>query len=507
MKQQFKSAKSGRERQTIQREARRLIRRCQVDPSTQDEKSVMVLVNCAATFHSRPSEGVEAGIQWLLRRLNALTPQNVALLANAIGSVEPDGAEAMLGKDVSAAIDSGALEGMTPVEVIMVLQAFQRAEVDTNFPLQDRMLEKLISCVPSMPIPHLSTLSTVVSRHGLKERNHESWKRLADAIGSRVTSEDVSQIHSKEAITLLLSAPRLEVSPEVITLLVDRCATTAGFHTDEQVGQLLRAIHEVQIGVSDPSEALQASIQRLKAALVNRLERVSGFASPNSVASIWRFAHESNVEIPDAIQLKLLETMQLQLPFGRLKFRQMGKIAGAASLYQLPSTKFLHTIANMVLGVKPPRLDRHGKPIPLDEPPQPVDPREVAAMRKELYGRRFGQILQVRIELERALSKAGDKTADETMRRKLPQVLVEAAREAPGSQLVLAARFLGECELQEKCAQCNQANNDALLKIIEERLRRGGASLQEDVSQTAKERLAELAEKVEKLKPIAKHLK
>lgn len=509
MKQQFKTAKSGRDRQNIQKEARRLIRRCQVDPSTQDEKSVMVLVNCAATFHSRPSEGVENGIKWLLGRLNALTPQNVALLANAIGAIEPEGAEEMLARDISAAVEGGALEGMTPVEVIMILQAFQRAEVDHNAALQDKMLMKLIPAVPSMPIPHLSTFSSVVSHHDIKTRDPETWKRLADAIGTRISKENVEQIHSKEAITLLVAAPLLKVQQEVISLLVDRCATTAGFHTDEQIGQLLRALHGIQVEVSEPSEGLQAAMQRLQTALVARLERVADFASPNSIASIWIFASESKVEIPEAIQLKLLEQMEMQLPFGRLYFRHMGKIASGASHYSLPSTKFLHTMAKMVLGQKPPRLDRHGAPIPLVEEPtqQQLSPQEMLVARRDLFARRFGQLVQVRIELERALSKSGDTRPDEVLQKTIPKILVDAVKEAPAVQLVLAARFLGECEAAEKCQLCNTANNDALLKGIEERLKRGGPSLLADVSPIAKERLAERAEKTEKLKFFLKYLK
>lgn len=509
MKQQFKTAKSGKDRQNIQREARRLVRRTQVDPSTEDEKSVMVLVNCAATFHCRPSEGVETGIRWLLDRINALTPQNVALLANAIGAVEPEGYESMLSKDITAAVEGGALEGMTPVEVVMILQAFQRAEIESNAALQDKMLNKLIPCIPSMPIPHLSTLSSVVAHHDIKTRDPECWRRLAEAIGARVSKEDVGQIHSKEAITLLNSAPPLQVAQEVITLLVDRCSATAGFHTDEQVGQLFRAMHMVQEEVKEPNEALQGALQRLQTALVARLERVAEFASPNHIASIWIHAHDSKVEIPEAIQLKLLEQLETQLPFGRTYFRHMARIANGASFYKLPSTKFLHTLAKMVLGEKPPRLDRNGAPIPLAEEPegQQLSPAEIQAMRKDLYSRRFGQILQVRLELERALSRSGDSTPDETLQKKIPALLLAAVREAPGVQLVLAARFLCDCEEEGPCELCNKENNEALLKAIEERLKKGGPALLADVSDTAKEKLLERAEKHDKYKFFVKYLK
>lgn len=510
MKQTFKTAKSGRDRQNIQREARRLVRRTQVDPSTQDEKSVMVLVNCAATFHCRPSEGVETGIRWLLDRIPSLTPQNIALLANAIGAIEPEGAEDMLKRNISAAVEGGALEDMTPVEVIMILQAFQRAEVDSNGALQDKMLMKLLPAVPSMPIPHLSTFSSVVAHHDLKTRNPESWKRLADAIAARVTKEDVGQIHSKEAITLLVSAPLLEVPTEVIILLMDRCANTANFHTDEQVGQLLRALHAVkEMKEAPPPEELQAAIQRLSTALLGRLEKVADYASVNSIASIWVHAANSNVAIPEAIQLKLLEQVGHQLPFGRVFFRHLGRLASGAAKHKLPSTEFLHTIARMVLGQKPPRVDRNGVPIPTMEDPNqaPMTPQEMLAARKELFARRFGELLQVRIELERALSHSGDHSPDEALKRTIPKILLEAVKEAPGPQLVLAARFLAESETEEKCALCNTENNEAILKAIEARLKREGASLLADVSPIAKQRLAERAAQVDKIKFFLKYIK
>lgn len=511
LKQQFKNSKlSGRERRDVQREARRLVRRTQVDPSTQDEKSVMTLVNCAATFHCRPSEGVENGIKWLLHRIRSLTPQNVALLANAIGSVEPEGAENMLKNDVTAALEAGALEGMTPVEVIMVLQAFQRVEVESNEALQDKMLMKLLPAIPSMPIPHLSTLSVVVAHHSMKTRDVESWKRLADAVGSRITKEDVGQIHSKEAITLLTSAPHLMVQPEVIELLMDRCTNTSGFHTDDQVGQLLRALHSIRTELKDGvPERLEAAEQRLKAALITRLERVAEFASPTSIASIWLHAAESGVEIPEAIQLKLLEQMELQLPFGRLFFRQMGKVASGAAQYKLPSTNFLHTLARMVLGQRPPRLDRKGKPIPLnDESSQQIlSPQEMLAARRDLFARRLGQLVQLRIELEKALSKSEDMSPDEALQRTIPKILVDSVKEAPPQQIVLAARFIGECESTEKCKRCNTPNNEAVLKAIEERLKRAGPGFLAEVSPMAKQKLKERAEILPSLNFFVPYLK
>nr|CCC48384.1 conserved hypothetical protein, fragment [Trypanosoma vivax Y486] len=74
LKRRFREAKTGKERREIQRDARRLIRRARVDPSTQDEKSVAVLLNCAATFRSYPhTEGIGQAVQWMRTNVDALS--------------------------------------------------------------------------------------------------------------------------------------------------------------------------------------------------------------------------------------------------------------------------------------------------------------------------------------------------------------------------------------------------------------------------------------------------
>ncbi|ESL05843.1 hypothetical protein TRSC58_06493 [Trypanosoma rangeli SC58] len=272
LKRQYKNAKSGKDRRDIQREARRAIRRAHIDPSTQDEKTVTLLLNCAATFHSYPhSEGIKQAVQWMRQNTDALSPQNLALFANALGVLSVVDSDIILLQEVSPAVQSTFTQ-MSPVELVMILQAFKRNKIFSNAALQESMLQRLLPCVSQMPVSQLSTLAEVLVTAPLRKSDETAWRELTNAVLFKAVS-GVDRMHSREVITLLRAAPHLSVPEEPSLQLVQRAIDTVGFHTDEQIGELLEAVGGYRTLETPPGENLSRKLDELVEVLWTRLQK------------------------------------------------------------------------------------------------------------------------------------------------------------------------------------------------------------------------------------------
>ncbi|AYU80879.1 mitochondrial oligo U binding protein TBRGG1, putative [Leishmania donovani] len=469
MKHDYKKAKDTKERFGIVKEARRLLRHTRIDPSTQDERSVAIVINCAATF-SVPAkiEAVEQAFQWMRSNIGGISPQNVALFANALGLISPPEAKQVMVSEVMPAVQS-VMREMAPVEVVMVLQALQRLGVEENEKLQDDLLSHLEPCVSSMPVQQLSTLASVLHHHSMQTRDNAKWKQIAHETLARALA-GVDGIHSREAIVLLCAAPFLDASQKQIGQLLARVTETVQFHTDDQVGELMSAILHIRQQVSEPSVELTAAVEELHTALMTRLEKVSAFVGPKSATRIWNYAHASNVELPSAIQETMCASLIQLMTFRTIRFRALARLMASLSTQKLPSAEILTVVANCSVGVRPPRSAKAILPQESDMPGDGEDHESIrAAAFEALYSRHFGTLTELRISLENAFAK-NDVPPNDALAKTLPEHLLKHAAEASPRQMLTAVVAIAlapaDCPCRNKTHDA--AVRAAVLKALED---------------------------------------
>ncbi|CAJ1031582.1 hypothetical protein Q4I30_005876 [Leishmania utingensis] len=468
MKHEYKKAKDTKERFGILKEARRLLRRIRIDPSTQDERSVAIVINCAATFSiPAKTEAVEQAFQWIRSNIGGISPQNVALFANALGVIFPPEAKQVMVGEVMPIVQL-VMREMVPVEVVMVLQALQRLRVTENEKLQDGLLSHLEPCLSSMPVQQLSTLASVLHHHSMQTRDNAKWKQIAHETLARALA-GVEGMHSREAIVLLCAAPFVDASQKQISQLLIRVAETAQFHTDEQVGELMNAILRVRQQVSEPSVELTAAVEGLHTALMTRLEKVSAFVGPQSATHIWNYAHASNIEISSAIQESMCASLIRLMTFRTIPFQSLVRLMASLSTQKLPSAEILTVTANCSVGVRPPRPART---VPQEsEMPEDGEDHETirAAAREVLYSRHFGTLTELRINLENAFAK-NDVSPNDALAKTLPEHLLKHASEALPRQMLTAVAAIA---LAPADCPCRNKTHDAavcatVLKALED---------------------------------------
>ncbi|KAH9580125.1 hypothetical protein LSM04_008762 [Trypanosoma melophagium] len=459
MKRQYKSAKSGKERRDIQREARRFIRRARIDPSTQDEKTVTMLLNSAATFQSYPhSEGIKQAVQWMRQNIDALSPQNLALFANAVGALSVVDSDIILLQEISPAVQS-VFTQMSPVELVMVLQAFQREKISDNGSLQDSMLQQLASCVPQMPVPQLSTLASILVTAPLRKSNEAAWSELTKAVVSKAVS-GVEKMHSREVITLLKAAPHLSVPEEHSLQLINRAIATVGFHTEEQVGELLEAVAGYRAQDTIGKE-LQDKLDELINVLWTRLQKVAPYADLASATWIMRQSRKCGVNVPPAIMETLIEAVTREFRYHRYTFRRCASLAEALAEQKAPAKDLLQLLGDYCIGKRPPREDR--------EVTDPQDEENTREVRMDIYARFLGDLTRARIALEDAHNAHPDNgKPGESVAVVLAQRLEESVLDASPRDVLRCVRAL--CTASEDCHTRNKANSDNIMKLVEQRL-------------------------------------
>ncbi|KAH8614031.1 hypothetical protein ERJ75_000717300 [Trypanosoma vivax] len=462
LKRRFREAKTGKERREIQRDARRLIRRARVDPSTQDEKSVAVLLNCAATFRSYPhTEGIGQAVQWMRTNVDALSRQNIALFANAVGALWVLDSETILTKEISPIVKS-AYKQMNPVELVMILQAFQRGRVSENASLQESMLEHLSSCIPQMPVSQLSTLASVLVDTPLRKSNEGLWQELCKSVFSRAVT-DIDKVHSREAITLLKAAPHLRVSEEHSVLLVSRAVATARFHTDEQVGDLLESVANYRTMLDACGNELNAKLEELVNALWVRLQKVAPFADVSSATSILRHSRLSGVDVPPQVMEALLGAVTKELLFHRRSFRRLAALTEALAEQGAEAKQLLLLIGDYCIGKRPSREDSV-------EGYSPDSAQEQVEARLDIFSRFLGDLTRARIALENAYSaNAANGELGESVLT-LAKRLEEGLATAMPREVLKCVQSI--CTASDGCRLRNSASDEKLISLAEQRIRK-----------------------------------
>ncbi|KAG5473069.1 hypothetical protein CUR178_02986 [Leishmania enriettii] len=467
MKHEYKKAKGRKERVGILKEARQLLRRTRIDLSTQDERSVAIVINCAATFSiSATMEGLEQAFQWMRHNINGISPQNVALFANALGLISPPEAKEVMVSEVMPAVQS-VMRKMAPVEVVMVLQALQRLRITENDKLQDELLSHLEPCVSSMPVQQLSTLASVLHRHSMQARDNAKWKGIAHETLERALA-GVDRMHSREAIVLLCAAPFVDASQKHICQLLARLTETAQFHTDEQVGELMSAILHIRQQIREPSAELAAALEGLHAALMVRLEKVSTFVGPRSATQIWDYAHASNMELSSVIQQNMCASLIGLLTYRFIRFRVMAQVMESLSTQKLPSTEILTVIANFSVGVRPPREVKAAPPQESEMPEGEEDHEDIRTEAREvLYSRQFGALTALRISLENAFAK-NNVSPNDVLAKTLPEHLIKHAAEASPREMLKAVAAIASASADCPCR--NKVHDAAVRDVVRKAL-------------------------------------
>ncbi|CBH11723.1 hypothetical protein, conserved [Trypanosoma brucei gambiense DAL972] len=478
LKRRFKSSKTGKERRDVQREARRIVRRARVDPSTQDEKSVTLLLNCAATFRCYPhTEGIKQATEWMRKNIDGLSPQNVALFTNAIGALSVVDSDTILINEISPAVEA-CYGQMNPVELVMTLQAFQRGRITENEDLQVSLLQQLVTCVPQMPAPQLSTLAGVLVDTPLRKRDEATWQEIAKTVVSKAAS-GAENMHSREVITLLKATPRLGVPEDHSFHLVDRAIATVGFHTDEQIGELLEAVSYYRDPQKTCGRELNEKLDKLVDALWARLQKVAPFADAASVTTIMRAAHRSGIDVPRDIVSTLVQAVMRELRYHRFTFRRVASLSEALALQKVPAKELLAMLGDYCIGKRPPREER-GENTPVDDHNSGIEER------MDIYARFLGDLTKARIALENAhSSNAGNGEPGSSVSQILAQRLEDSVGSAPPRELLKSVRAI--CTAADDCPFRNRANDGKIIALSEQRIAKEGASFMEGVRKTTME--------------------
>ncbi|KPI88703.1 putative mitochondrial oligo U binding protein TBRGG1 [Leptomonas seymouri] len=465
MKRAYKQSKSTKERVQILREARRLIRRTHVDMSTQDERSVIVFLNCATTFKSRACDGLEEASRWVQANLRGLSPQNVALYANALGVLDMENRREVFRAAVVPLLPS-LMREMTPVEVVMVLQAFQRMSIDECGELVDELLFQLEPCIPTMPVPQLSTLAKVLTEHSLHLRDAERWRQVVQAVLGRAM-ESVETMHSKEAVAFLCAAPKLGLPPEQLCRLLARATVTAGFHNDEQVVDLFRAVSGLKRSVSEPTPELEAAVTALSNALLLRLEKVAPFLSVDGVATILLNAVEANIELPTTVVQVMCDAVLHRMTYRTTRMPTLAHLARAFGSFKLPSRELLDVVAKYAVGERPPRPQKAAAAEEVERDDDAEAEEEVESLRtttlESLYRRYFNCYVLVRLHLEEAYAKLGENPPEE-LTTTLPESLLQHISSASARHLFVSMEAI--LTKPPGCPCRNVSNDEALYQGV-----------------------------------------
>ncbi|EPY22448.1 mitochondrial oligoU binding protein TBRGG1 [Angomonas deanei] len=360
LKQEFKAAKSLQERVGIRATALRMLNGIRIDPSTQDERSVMTVLNCADTFDSKPNAAIEVALTWARRNLGALSPQNIALFGHAVAALRPPDAKNILLTDVWAAT-RGLLPDMTTVEVVMLLQAYSYVlRKDEVCEMEIVMLEQLLPCIGEMPVQQLSTLLEVLShrRKGLEHKRPDLLKSSCESIFERL-EKGTEKMHSNEVTRILCASLIRQAPASLVSRLFLREVEVVNFLTDTEVGTVMWATGMMNNAPVGGDTAVSEAVQKLLPALLERLQKVAHLAHTKTVSSALTGAALLRLTLPVELEEKLCYRVKVDLATKGMKVRKMEKLARSLMLYRCSSQQVAKTtlalVANAVTGKLPSR--------------------------------------------------------------------------------------------------------------------------------------------------------
>ena len=250
LKRQFKTAKLRRERLDIMKSGKKLVYSLSMDPSTQDEKSVALLLNCASFFeviYTAPA--LQQAVTWMSENVTALESQHLAMFAHAVVALKLPTAASILSNVILPVVAKAVPSKKLPsVELIMVLQAIVRSKVTTHDKLVQDILDSLKDNATTIKTSELSTLCSIFDSSFCENREKVVASIVGDAL--KTVEQNIDKVHSNDILLLAEHLPPLlaaAVKPSATFWgkFLSRGLAVCGFFGDRQLPIAFRGFREM----------------------------------------------------------------------------------------------------------------------------------------------------------------------------------------------------------------------------------------------------------------------
>jgi hypothetical protein len=436
LKKKYRTTRLKREKSDIERDALLCLKQIRVDSSTQDEKSIAIVLNCAVFFRaSKKNFAVRDGIAWNMSNLRALSPQNTAKFMHALSALaSPRGGQRLQQlTEVASLIDKEyQLSAFSPVELIMMQQALTRTRITSNAQQQFKILSEIGRRVPSMATSELSTLMDIITTEEHDEvlsKEPALIASLADAVAKKLSQEGVvGAIHSNnilhylKAFVALEKKKRYTLAADLWKALLERAIAVAKFFMDSQVGSALAVAADVK-ELNVATDAIAVELDSVAMARVNHIIGTFDMESSALLANGFIAARRPMpVELTDVVCKRLISEMAFQRPSLREVFNAVAALQATGCTHP----QFFAAAADLIIGKRPERVTKDPNP----KPAVPFEYRPDVAV--DFVARRLDYCLKIRLISEEILGTR----AAELMNPQISEALVEAAKKTHPIQLL-----------------------------------------------------------------------
>lgn len=480
MKRQFKSAKLRRERREIMMSAKKLVYSLSIDPSTQDEKSVALLLNTAAFFDVIcTAPALQQAITWMTENVSALEPRHVAMFSHAVVALKVTGGSAILSKTILPTAGKLVSAGkFTPVELIMLLQAIAKSNVHGQDQIVKSILDRICENAGKLKTSELSTVCTIFDSAFIEGKESAVKAILTEALAQVEKSMDA--VHSNDILLIAEHLPPLasmaSVSAGFWSKLLSRAIAVAGFFGDRQLPHAFRGLREMyKLPEIQNDAAATLKMNDFRQAIEKRLDvckksfNLEGFAE-----LLHACLHcQSSSNLSDLLDQAAAGVVEF-LNFARADTSEIVACVKAIAKLGAPFDGLLGTLLQIAAGTfeRKARISTGDKAASSDvatpaETPAalPKDLEESIRQRREnRNARSIVDLTQIRVFSEIAYDT---RAQPEALTTDLPRILVGSVPLAHPEDLLSVARLLYSADGQNPCV--NTSNNSDILQAITKR--------------------------------------
>jgi hypothetical protein len=473
LKRQFKAAKLRRERNDLIKQSKRVVYSLNLDPSTQDEKSVALLLNGAAFFgiiYSAPA--LQQAVTWMSENVSALESQHLAMFAHAVVALKVPSAAAILTNVILPVASEFVSAGkLTPVELIMVLQAIARTNVSGQEKLVNDILARLTESAAKLKTSELSTLCAVFDSTFLSGKEKSVKSILTE--GLKVVDQSMDSVHSNDILLLAEHLAPLASQAGVTTIFwgkfLSRAIAVAGFFGDRQLPHAFRGLREMQKLAEIQNEpAVSARMIDYRQALEKRLDvcknafNLEGFTE--LLESLLHCQSSNNLQ---NYLSQVAGGVVQSCKFQSNDITDFTRCVKAISRFGMPFDALVETCVEFALG-KGRRAPRSGEEDSVTGEPAAALPKELEeSIRMRLenkQARNIFELVQIRLFAEIAYD---NRTLPSSLSEELPKLILQRLHLAHPESLLSVARLLYSADGQNPCA--NSVNSSDILQAIAKR--------------------------------------
>jgi hypothetical protein len=333
LKKQHRDAKNKKDKKALHEDFKRVFARIHLDPSTQDEKSVGLLLSCAAYFEINPSSRAFCElVDWTTAHLKGVETQQVALFTHAIVALQPPQYLSILTEHVGPLVRE-RIGLFTPVERAMLLQATVRSHnrlVEGKHGATTAQLETMIADLSELQALLLGSIEAHVASMKVSE-----WTTVCQAVADspvlRTTQQDrVKQIVSAFQATLEQQAPKIHSNnilhcvvglaalTEVVTVplelwnaLLGRLLETVNYLRDDQMALAFKFLAQAKTSLLPMQLLTQERVDLLTQTLVGRFKHLHRTFAPDTLSAALHAIKGAQISV-DAQVLEPFLTVQTQ---------------------------------------------------------------------------------------------------------------------------------------------------------------------------------------------------